>query len=287
MDRAKKFLRANEMYSGELLPANQSETWFFQRSKYYKNLFLKTVEELEQFFLREKDVVGRLELYSRAAAIYPFENWQVKQIRGNLEIYRYEEALSIYQQTMELYAKELGSEPPSELHECFEQMELAEENHKNYVKNPYGWKNMDKVFLGKREDLQRALFYEKSRKGAYCCTYPSFVDYCRLVVRSKARNKVNAVLMFLTLTQKEERAQQGHMNLQEEMEKLKEVIGDSLRIGDAYTRYGSRHFILMLSGTTVDFCGIIFQRIEKAYVRRSAGGKLWYYADMTQELGQE
>lgn len=77
------------------------------------------------------------------------------------------------------------------------------------------------------------------------------------------------------------------MNLQEEMEKLKEVIGDSLRIGDAYTRYGSRHFILMLSGTTVDFCGIIFQRIEKAYARRSAGGKLWYYADMTQELEQE
>lgn len=287
MDRVKQFLRANEMYSGELLPANQSETWFFQKGKYYENLFLKTVEELEQYFLREKDVAGRLELYARAAAIYPFENWQVKQIRGNLEIYRYEEALNIYQQTMELYAKELGSEPPAELYECFEQMELAEENHKNYVKNAYGWKNMDKVFLGKREDLQRALFHEKDRKGAYCCTYPSFVDYCHLMVRSKARNKVDAVLMFLTLTQKEERVQQGHMNLQEEMEKLKEVIGDSLRIGDAYTRYGSRHFILMLSGTTVDFCGIIFQRIEKAYARRSAGGKLWYYADMTQELEQE
>lgn len=115
------------MYSGELLPANQSDTWFFQKSRYYKNLFLKTVEELEQFFQREKDMAGRLELYARAAAIYPFENWQVKQIRSCLEIYRYEEALDIYQQTMELYAKELGSEPPAELHECFEQMELAEE----------------------------------------------------------------------------------------------------------------------------------------------------------------
>ena len=30
--------RANELYSGELLPVNQSETWFFHKSVYYKGL---------------------------------------------------------------------------------------------------------------------------------------------------------------------------------------------------------------------------------------------------------
>ena len=39
-------------------------------------------------------------------------------------------------------------------------------------------------------------------KGAYYCTYPSFVDYCRLIVRAKERNEFPAVLMFLTLSQK-------------------------------------------------------------------------------------
>ena len=235
-------------------------------------------------YFQDKDTTRRLELYSRAAAIYPYENWQVKQIRCNLEMYRYEEALELYQSTMELYAREIGSEPPAELHECFEQMELVEEHHKSNIKVPRGWKKLDKVFLGQREDLQKKLFYEEDRRGAYYCTYPGFVDYCHMIVRAKSRNKVAAVLMFLTLSQSGKGASQGQMNLQEEMEKLKGAIGSSLRLGDAYTRYGNRHFILMLTGTATDFCGIIFRRIEKSYLCCAGGGEIWYYADMTQEL---
>ena len=68
------------------------------------------------------------------------------------------------------------------------------------------------------------------------------------------------------------------------MQLLKEVIGDSLRIGDAFTRYGNRHFILMLVKTKLEFCSSVFQRIEAAYTKRTGKGELWYYADMTQEL---
>lgn len=286
VNREAAFLKANKMYYGELLPANQADAWFFQKSNYYKALYLKTVSELEKLYLQEKDTAGRLELYSRAAAIYPFENWQAKQISCELEMYRYEEALKVYQETMELYAREIGSEPPAELHQCFEQMgpEPVEEEHKSHMDDPYGWRKLDKAFLGKRSDIRKTLFGEEVRKGAYYCTYPGFVDYCRLVVRGKARNKADAVLMFLTLSQDGRNVSQRRINLQEEMEKLKGAIGSSLRIGDAYTRYGNRHFILMLAGAAMEFCGTIFQRIEKAYAEDRGDGELWYYADMTQKL---
>lgn len=65
---------------------------------------------------------------------------------------------------------------------------------------------------------------------------------------------------------------------------LKEAIGDSLRIGDAYTRYGNRHFILMLANTQKEFCEIIFRRIEIIYKKKSGKAELWYSADMTQRL---
>lgn len=274
------------MYSGELLPVNQSDTWFFQRSNHYKKMFLKTVEELEKFFLEKRDSAARLELYSRAAAIYPYENWQEKQIRCNLEMYRYEEALKIYHDTLELYAREIGSEPSAELYECFERMELMEKEHKSSMGDPHGWKRLDKAFLGKRENIRKMLFYEENREGAYYCTYPSFMDYCHLIARAEDRNKVEAVLMFLTLSQNEKRALRDQINLQEEMDKLKSAAGKTLRMGDAYTRYGNRHFILMLSGTTMDHCGTIFRRIERAYEQCGGKGELWYYADMTQELGR-
>ncbi len=35
-ERIDMLRRAHDLYSGQLLPANQSETWFFHKSNYYK-----------------------------------------------------------------------------------------------------------------------------------------------------------------------------------------------------------------------------------------------------------
>lgn len=276
--------KANEIYCGELLPANLSEMWFFQKSRYYKELYIWSVGELERELQKNKDYKNRLLLYARAAAIYPFENWQLRQMRCNLELYRYDEALNIYNETMELYAREMdGTAPAEEMQECFEALKLMDENHRRNADDAESWRNMDKVFRGKRDDIIRGLLAEENVKRAYYCTYPSFVDYCHLVVRAKERNRFSAVLMFLTLSQKKA---QKSMDLPEQMELLKEVLGESLRIGDAYTRYGNRHFILMLVNTEMEYCGTIFRRVETAYTKRAGKGDLWYYADMTQELGK-
>lgn len=277
--------KANEIYCGELLPANLSEMWFFQKSRYYKELYIWSVGELERELQKNKDYKNRLLLYARAAAIYPFGNWQLRQMRCNLELYRYDEALNIYNETMELYAREMdGTAPAEEMQECFEALKLMDENHRRITDDVESWRNMDKVFRGKRDDIIRGLLAEENVKRAYYCTYPSFVDYCHLVVRAKERNRFSAVLMFLTLSQKKA---QKSMDLPEQMELLKEVLGESLRIGDAYTRYGNRHFILMLVNTEMEYCGTIFRRVETAYTKRAGKGDLWYYADMTQELGKE
>lgn len=282
--RSSLLWKANEIYCGELLPANLSEMWFFQKSRYFKELYIWSVGELERELQKNKDYKNRLLLYARAAAIYPFENWQLRQMRCNLELYRYDEALNIYNETMELYAREMdGTAPAEEMQECFEELKLMDENHRRNADDAESWRNMDKVFRGKRDDIMRALLAEDNIKRAYYCTYPSFVDYCHLVVRAKERNRFSAVLMFLTLSQK--RAQKS-MDLPEQMELLKEVLGGCLRVGDAYTRYGNRHFILMLVNTEMEYCGTIFRRVETAYTKRAGKGDLWYYADMTQELGK-
>lgn len=274
--------KANEIYCGELLPANSSDMWFFQKSRYYKEMYIWSVEELEKELLESRDYKNRLLLYSRAAAIYPFEGWQLKQMRCNLELYRYDEAMNIYHETMELYAREMsGAGPVEEMQECFETIKLMDDNHSREEGDADSWRSMDRVFLAKRVNIRQTLFEEKNVKGAYYCTYPSFVDYCHLVVRAKERNNFSAILMFLTLSSKKAKAS---MDLPEQMEILKEVLGESLRVGDAYTRYGNRHFILILVKTEMVYCSTVFERVEKAYRKRGGKGDLWYYADMTQEL---
>ncbi len=285
-ERIRLLRRANEMYRGELLPANQSEPWFFQKSNYFKELYLQTIRELEEEFQRKKDYKNRTMLYARAVAIYPFDNWQVRQIRCCLEMYHYDEAMDIYNNTMELYARELGSPPIAELQECFEGLDLSGGCHGKDLKDLNSWKNMDRVFMESKEDIKREIFQKNNMRGAYYCAYPSFVDYCRLIARAKVRSEFEAVLMFLTLSSKEKRNIQKKIDLQEQMELLKTVIGDSLRAGDAYTRYGNRHFILMLVKAEEEYCSDIFRRIEMNYIKVSGKADLWYCADMTQRLDE-
>ena len=273
--------RANEIYSGELLPANQSETWFFHKSKHYKELYVYTVGELEKQYMKNNDYRNRLVLYEKAASIYPFDNWQTRLIKCNLEIYRYEEAVDIYNSTMELYARELGTPPAAEMQECFEKLELKGENYKRNAGDADDWRNMDRVFMGRKSDIRKAIFGTETVKGAYYCTYPSFVDYCRLLARAKGRNQFEAVLMFLTLSQREIRGSQDQMNLQEEMVLLKDVLGESLRMGDAYARYGNRHFVLMLVNIEKEFCSPVFARVESAYVKSGGRGELCFFAVLT------
>ncbi len=138
--------KANELYCGELIPANMSDMWFFRKSKYYKALYMRTVQEL----------------------------------------YRYDEALDIYNKTVELYAWEMGTPPTKEMQESFEVLELMDENHRRDTSDLNSWQNMDKVFMGRKGDIRRA----------------------------KERNEFPAVLMFLTLSQKKK--VQRPMDLQEQ-----------------------------------------------------------------------
>ncbi len=248
---------------------------------------METIRELEREYQRERDFKKRLLLYSRAAAIYPFENWQTSQIRCNLEMYRYKEALDIYNDTMELYAREMGSPPMEEMQKCFEELQPVDENHRIDAVDPKSWRKMDRVFMLRKKEIQKAIFQEEKKEGAYYCTYPSFVDYCRLVVRAKDRNDFPSMLMFLTLSQSGKKERTRPMDLPKQMDILKTAIGASLRTGDAYTRYGNRHFILMLVNTEKEYCSSIFRRIEEDYVGKSGRGELWYYADMTQELSED
>ena len=280
-ERAALFLQANQSYYGELLPMNQSDMWFYEKSESFKRLYIETIRELEQAFKSNHDYQNLLKLYTRASAIYPFENWQTEQIRCCLEMYRYEEAINIYNRTMELYAREMGNPPMEEMQKCFEDLELFERKHKRSVQ---AWHITSQYYMEVGGGGIIGTIFEKGNiTGAYYCTYPSFVDYCRLLLRARERHDLKPVLMFLTLGQQGKR--RGQDNRIYQMELLKDAIGSSLRKGDAYTRYGSRHYILLLTKINKESCSIIFQRIESAYNKvPGSRGELWYHVTMTQEL---
>lgn len=281
---------ANESYAGELLPMNLTDLWFYGRSVYLKKLFTQVVEMLEEEYLKNGDYRELLNLYLHASSIYPFDNWQTSVMRCYLAMYRYDDALNIYNETVEMYAREMGIPPTEEMQECFEKLSLSEKyHHGNHDLS--GLRTTDQGFMGQEGNFAKAIFKGNKASGAYYCTYPSFVDYCRLVARIAERDEIRAVLLFLTLEQPGTKASGKTgtaKSLSRQMDLLKQAVELSLRRGDAYTRYGSCHYILMMFNIDKEACGSVFKRIEKAYNGMPGSrGELWYHASMTQELEKE
>lgn len=278
-ERVSRYEEANRLYTGELLPMNLTFQWIFEKNSYYKNLYNRTITELAAEYRRNNDLMRLLDLYTRAASIYPYDDWQVKQIRCNLEMYRYKEAMEIYNATMEMYARDMGSPPTDEMQRCFEEIKLTDSNHRRERKSLSSLKTMETIFMGREGNIIKSIFEMDEVSGAYYCTYPSFIDHCRVLVRNRQRHDPRAMLMFLTLTRGLNRSALNQMDI------LKKAIGGSLRKGDTFTRYGNRHFILMLTDINKEDCGIVFERIERKYHELAhGGGELWYHAAMTQEL---
>lgn len=284
-ERIRLYQKANACYHGELLPMNQSDMWFYEKSIYYKELYIRTIQVLEQAYRESGNYKDLTDLYIRAAVIYPFDNWQTELIRCYLETYRYEEAMNVYNETMELYAREMGNPPVDEMRSCFEMLELQDKNHGQEIRSRNSRQTLKQDFLCKEGNVLKAIFGDTKEQGAYYCTYPSFVDYCRLVLRAGERYEVRAVLLFLTLTRYEKKGVSNSDSLTAQMEILKKAISRSLRRADAYTRYGNRHYILMLTNIDKESCGMVFRRIEVNFKNASGSrGELWYHAAMLQDL---
>ncbi|MFQ9703939.1 MAG: hypothetical protein ACLR0U_21150 [Enterocloster clostridioformis] len=65
--------------------------------------------------------------------------------------------------------------------------------------------------------INGTIFEKGNITGAYYCTYPSFVDYCRLLLRARERHDLKPVLMFLTLGQQGKRRGQDKSDISMEL----------------------------------------------------------------------
>lgn len=281
-ERHRRYAAANAGYYGELLPGNHAEMWFYEKSLELKELYIETVHELEMDYRKQKDYKQLLEVLGRVAEIYPFDNWQTEMIRINLEINRYEEALNIYKKTLELYAREQGNPPTEEMQQCFEQIQ---QQRKGGSRSRGGAKR-EREILEQKLRIASAIFEEGGwMDGACYFSYPSFVDYCRLIARMHDRYGVWGTLMFVSLNRPDKRGAVRRDYFQKQMDLLQSAIGSSVRSGDAFTRYGNNSFVIMLVQAEKQDCSGVFGRIESHYRRLpQCGGDIWYYIATMEEL---
>lgn len=240
-----------QMYHGEFLPALSGEEWVLLESIQYKKIYSESLKELCESLMTKGEYEEVLALCESACRMYPFDEWQSVRIECFIRLKHFKEALKEYEDTAKLFFEELGITPSDRLLKQFDEMS----NQMNHT-NP-------------REinEIKERLKEDSDRGGAYYCSLPSFRDSYRLVSRMLERNGQSAYLMLCSITDGKGHPMEKPEKLAVMTEELQNSIQHSLRLGDSFTKYSSSQYLILLTGTNKENCGMIFDRLRKYFSR--------------------
>ncbi len=273
-DKLAAYEKAFELYKGELLPDICTELWVAIENAYYKELYKRTVQWLGDYYKDSKKYNEMYRIYERAAEIYPFDEWQVNQIESLIYQGNYKDAFELYDKTVRLYSDEIGLPPSEDMLKCYEQMS-----------------QQVREIPGEISEIKSELKDESGQPEgirAYYCSYLSFCDAYRLLSRNMERSGQSMYLMLCTLVDYKGELIQNHEKLKQRSQALHDAIGYTLRKGDAFTRYSTSQYLILLVGTNKENCDIIFKRISKK-LKELAGSRaeLVYSVTSMADLGEE
>lgn len=253
-ERLEAYRKAVEAYTGEFLPNMIGEDWVTIENVHCRDLYAKCVQELCEEGMTEERYEDVWKVSTAAAAIYPFENWQLWQIDSLMAMSRYQEAMAVYEKSTRLAFDELGLSPSPEMLRRFRIMG----EHVSQTAEV-------------ADDIKNRLSEKEKAQGAYYCTFPSFVDIYHVFTRMIERSGISVYIMLCTLKRKTGNAKWEESRDRAASKTLAMVISESLRKGDFYTRYSYTQYLIMFSEMKLENCKIVSERIrsnfEKVYTK--------------------
>lgn len=124
--------------------------------------------------------------------------------------------------------------------------------------------NGKKYYMKDIQQVRRELLEQIKKPVAYCQDYAMFKAIYRFLARGIIRSGQKACVILMTVVNKEG----DPPSLYEKdvlMERLGEIIGDTLRIGDVYARYSSCQYLLLVINTTKCQADRITDRIREKF----------------------
>lgn len=243
--------RACDLYKGQFLPELCGEYWVLVNSAHFRELYSECVEKLAGMMKEKRAYKELCKLCNRAAALYPFDEWQVYEMEALLAMGDAKTALALYEETTALYFDELAMQPSDRMLECFQHM-----------------REQIQMKTGNISEIQGSLKEKEYLKGAFFCQYPSFADSYRMMARMMERSGQSVYLLTCTLYDEKEKVAENPEVLKEVSELLFRSIQESLRRGDVFTRYNLKQYLVMLTGIRKEECSIVTSRIDTCFRKK-------------------
>lgn len=245
--RLNAMLEAVALYKGRFLPKTSYQQWALALDTYYHSeytaLCLESVELLRTLG-RSRDII---ELCTKAAVLDPYtEQLHVALIEALTAAGSYNEALEHYKRVTDMFLKDFGITPSEKLTAAYKTLS----NHLQEMESDIG---------AIRETLS-----QDDTDGAFFCEYGLFKHIYSLKSRECIRSGETVQLALLTLLPARGR-KPGARAKSAAMEHLGAVIRNSLRQGDAYTRYSVTQYLVLLQSVSYENGEAVLERIWRNY----------------------
>lgn len=264
---------ACRMYTGEFLPSMIGEDWVSVRNAACREQYFYCMNEACRELMSRERYEELVELAHAAAEIYTFEEWQEWEIDGLIALARFKEAMEVYERTTKKTLDEFGLAPSPEMLKRFRIM----------------GERMSQA-AGAIDDIRHRLVEKEKKRGAYFCTFPSFVDIYHVFSRIMERKGISVFIMLCTLKNQKNQVCGDEMGKDREAShQLSEAIRISLRSGDFYTRYNYSQYLIMLSEIQQENCSIVSHRIDQNFqkMEETTGYYIDFYVASIAEICEE
>lgn len=250
-ERLALLMEAISIYKGEFLKDLSSVPWVMQTSTYYSTKFLKIAKEAVEILLELQQYDELINVCRKAISYAPYdESFYIYFLKTLLRTNQIQKALEQYQYISELFFYELGISPSEELVSIYK--EIVKKNHSS---------EMDLAVIQKK-------IQEDYINGALLCKYVFFKTLYQIKARDASRGKDISYIGLLTALDSSGSDFTNQTMLNSIMDTLEVVVKSSMRQGDAFTRYSSNQFLLLLPNTTEKTSALVMQRIIENYRRQ-------------------
>ena len=247
--------KACKLYEGEFLPALSGEVWVENLRGRFQEIYFNCVQFLCEILKQQQDYKSLVHVTADAMRLYPTEEWAKLKMDGFVGLQKYKEAMEAYKDAVKDIFSEQGMAVSDQMWERFKSLNQYIENQSRNLENIKEW------------------LCEKERiPGAYCCSYPGFIDCYRMEARAAERKKRHGMLMICTIRDRQGAVITEAEKLQEYMDKLDQCVCVTLRRGDIYTRYSRDQILILVNDLKPEKAVSVENRIIGAF-RKEAQGK--------------
>lgn len=252
-DRLDLFLHAINLYKGDFLPKSSLELWAVPIHTYYRSQYIKIVHEVLSMLQRAGRFDEIIKVCWKAVSIDPYdEDLHYALIQSLVATGAQRTALQHYEYVTDLYFNQFGVTPSKELTDLYKEIMKTSKSLEL---------NLNVIKEGLRE--------AELKKSAFFCEYVFFKDIYRLEARAAARTGQAMHIALITIS-----GAGGAVLKQKQvvvtMERLSEVISETLRKSDIYTRYSVTQYLILLPSASYENGNAVMSRIVSTYKSRHA-----------------